>query len=311
MQNTEISTHRLDVGSGHQLYIETSGNPDGVPVVFLHGGPGSGCESYHRGFFDAEKYRVVLFDQRGAGKSTPHAGLENNSSQDLVADLERIREYLGIEQWLVFGGSWGSTLGLLYAQAWPKRVLGLILRGIFLCRDQDVSWFYQHGASRLFPDYWKDFVAPIAKEHRDDLVTAYYELLTGDDEVARLRAAEAWSRWEGRAATLRQSKITVGHFSNPHLALSLARIECHYFINKGFIRANQILEDMPLIQDIPGIIVHGRYDCICPLDQAQALHDSWPDSQLNIIPEAGHSATEPGIHAALLRATEDFASRLT
>ena len=310
MKETSIQSHRLEVGDGHTLYLETSGNPDGIPVVFLHGGPGAGCEPFHREFFDQEKYRVILFDQRGAGKSKPHASLKNNTTQDLIMDLENIREFLQIDQWVVFGGSWGSTLGLLYAQAWPKRVMGLILRGIFLCRDEDIRWFYQQGASRLFPDFWKDFIAPVAEADRKDLVSAYYRLLTGQDELARMRAAEAWSRWEGRTATLKQNPATINHFSNPHLALSLARIECHYFINQGFLRPNQILEDMHQIQSIPGTIIHGRYDCICPLDQAQSLHDAWPGSELQIIPEAGHTAGEPATFNALCAATAAMAERL-
>lgn len=305
-----ISEH-LDVNGGHYLYLEQCGSSGGLPVVFLHGGPGAGCVPFHRRFFDPQRYRVILFDQRGAGRSTPHASLENNTTADLIADIETIREHLSIDRWLVFGGSWGSTLGLAYAEAYPEPVLGLILRGIFLCRDEDIHWFYQQGADRLFPDYWRDYIAQIPANERGDLVRAYYQRLTGEDEVTRMRAAEAWSRWEGRCATLLPSPELTAHFTQPYLALSLARIECHYFINHSFMRPNQLLEDAAVLQNIPGVIVHGRYDSICPVDQAWALHHAWPRSELKIIAAAGHAASEPGITKALLDATNAMAERLT
>jgi len=306
---TPYRTHALAVPGGQQLYVEECGHPEGLPVVFLHGGPGAGCEDWHRQFFDPERYRIVLFDQRGCGRSVPHATLENNTTQTLVSDLEGVRKHLGIDKWVVFGGSWGSTLGLVYAQAHPGCVLGLILRGIFLCRARDIHWFYQEGASYLLPDYWEDFLQPIAEDERDDLVSAYYRRLTGEDEVARMAAARAWSLWEGRASTLLPRKSVVDHFTRPHTALSLARIECHYFMNDSFLESGQILNNAGRLGDIPGVIVHGRYDVVCPVEQAWVLHAAWPQSQLRIIPDAGHSAFEPGIVDALVTTTDQFAVR--
>ncbi|MGV6818347.1 MAG: prolyl aminopeptidase [Thiotrichales bacterium] len=299
----------LDVGDGHELYLEQSGSIDGEPVLFLHGGPGGGCIPAHRRFFDPEKFRIILFDQRGAGQSRPHASLQNNTTANLIADIEKIRAHLGIRNWLVFGGSWGSTLALAYAQAHPDPVNELILRGIFLCRDEDIHWFYQEGASRIFPDHWEAFVAPIPAAERDDLLRAYHRRLTGNDELARMRAAEAWSVWEGRTSTLQPSPTTVEQFAEPHLALALARIECHYFMNHAFLERNQLLDQADRLAGIPGTIVHGRYDVICPIDQAYALHRAWPDSKLQIIAGAGHSAAEPGISQALIKATDDYAAR--
>ncbi|MFW5452116.1 prolyl aminopeptidase [Thioalkalivibrio sulfidiphilus] len=300
----------LAVDQTHRLHLETCGTAQGLPVVFLHGGPGSGCEPWHRRFFDPATYRIVLFDQRGCGRSRPHASLEDNTTAHLVSDMERIREHLGIERWVVFGGSWGSTLALAYAEAHPERVLGLVLRGIFLCRPRDIHWFYQEGAGRLFPDYWEDYLAPIPESERDEMVSAYHRRLTGEDEVARMAAAKAWSEWEGRTATLLPNPGVVDHFRDPHVALSLARIECHYFMNQSFLEPNQLLRDAHRLADIPGTIVHGRYDVVCPLDQAHALHRAWPRAKLEIIPDAGHSAGEPGIVDALVRATDELAVML-
>lgn len=300
----------LEVEPPHEVYVEESGSPDGLPVVFVHGGPGAGCEEKHRSYFDPGLYRIVLFDQRGAGKSRPHAALENNTTLALVADMERIRAELGIEKWLVFGGSWGSTLALVYAELHPERVLGLILRGIFLCRPSEIRWFYQEGANRLFPDYWQDFIAPIPEAERHDLLHAHYRRLTGDDEVARMRSAEAWSVWEGRTATLTPKKEVVDFFSDPHVALSLSRIEAHYFVNGIFLKPDQILLDAYKLKNIPGVIVHGRYDVVCPLENAWDLHRAWPEAKLEIIPDAGHSASEPGIVNALIQATIDMHRRL-
>lgn len=302
--------HTLAVAEPHQLYVEESGNPEGIPVVFLHGGPGAGCEPFQRRFFDPQRYRIVLFDQRGCGRSTPHAELDGNTTQNLIADIERIREHLGIERWLVFGGSWGSTLGLVYAETHPGRVLGLVLRGIFLCRPRDIHWFYQEGASYLFPDYWQDYLAPIPPQERSAMVAAYYARLTGEDEITRMAAAKAWSLWEGRTATLLPRQSVIDHFGNPFTALSLARIECHYFVNDSFLGPDQILAQVDRLRDIPGVIVHGRYDVVCPVEQAFALHRAWPQARLEIIADAGHSATEPGIVDALVRATDGFAERL-
>lgn len=302
--------HRLAVQAPHELYVEECGNPQGTPVVFLHGGPGSGCEPYHRRLFDPARYRIILFDQRGSGRSTPHAELGGNTTQALVADMEAIREHLGVKRWLVCGGSWGSTLALVYAETHPQHVSGLVLRGVFLCRAHEIAWFYQQGASRLFPDYWHDFLAPVPGGERGDMVRAYYRLLTSDDESVRLAAARAWSLWEGRTATLLPSDSVLAHFGDPHTALSLARIECHYFVNDSFLRPNQILADAARLAGIPGVIVHGRYDVICPVENAYELQMAWPDAELHLIPDAGHAASEPGIVDALIGATDAFAARL-
>jgi len=301
----------LKVEEPHELYVEESGNADGIPVVFLHGGPGAGCEDKHRSYFDPNLFRIILFDQRGAGKSRPHAELTNNTTPALVDDIERIRVELGIDRWLVFGGSWGSTLALVYAETHPERVMGLVLRGIFLCRPSEIRWFYQEGANRLFPDYWLDFISPIPDNERHDLLHAHYRRLTGDDEVARMRSAEAWSVWEGRTATLTPRKEVVDFFSDPHVALALSRIEAHYFVNHIFLDPNQILRDAYRLKNIPGIIIHGRYDVVCPVENAWDLHLAWPDSKLEIIPDAGHSASEPGIVNALIQATQDMHRQIT
>jgi len=304
-------THSIKVDPPHVLHVEEYGNPDGLPVVFLHGGPGGGCEPYHSQFFDPEAYRIVLFDQRGCGKSAPHAELEGNTTQALVADIEVIREKLGIEQWLVFGGSWGSTLALVYAETHPDRVLGLILRGIFLCRPKEIQWFYQEGASRLAPDHWQHFLAPIPESERADMVSAYYRRLTSDDELTRMAAAKAWSVWEGSTATLFGRPEVVEHFAQPYVALSIARIECHYFMHDAFLEPDQILRDIGRISGIPGVIIHGRYDIICPVENAWDLHQAWPESQLRIIDGAGHAASEPGILSALVEACDQMAEELT
>jgi proline iminopeptidase len=305
------ATLRLSVNGGHQLYLEQVGNPDGIPILFLHGGPGAGCEPYHRRFFDPQVYRVVLFDQRGCGRSTPHAGLRENTTWDLVADIERIRRHLGIERWLLFGGSWGSTLALAYAESHPEQVIGMVLRGIFLCRDEEIAWFYQSGASKVFPDYWQDFIAPIAQAERGDMLNAYHRRLMGENEILRMAAAKAWSVWEGRTASLQPNAAVIDFFSNPHTALSLARIECHYFVNHAFLRPNQLLQEASKLIGIPGVIVQGRYDLICPMTSAWELHKAWEGSELMVIPDAGHSAAEPGIRSALIETTDRFARQLT
>lgn len=304
------ATCQIAVDAPHLIHVEECGNPGGIPVLFVHGGPGAGCEAYNRRFFDPDLYRIILFDQRGAGRSQPHAELEGNTTQALVQDMETIREQLGVEQWVVFGGSWGSTLGLIYAEAHPTRVLGLILRGIFLCRAQDLQWFYQEGASRIFPEYWEDYLAPIPEAERDDLLHAYHRRLTGQNELARMSAAKAWSLWEARCATLRPNQGVEEHFSDPHIALALARIEAHYFVNGIFLEENQILEQASRLAGIPGTIIHGRYDMICPADNALALDRAWPDAELRIVRDAGHSTTEPGIIDALVRATREMAAHL-
>lgn len=301
----------LPVDEHHTIYVEESGEPSGIPILFVHGGPGSGCSKHDRRFFDPEKFRIILFDQRGSGRSKPHASLKDNTSQHLIDDMEKIRQHLNINQWALFGGSWGSTLSLLYAQAHPKRVLGLILRGIFLCRQQDIDWFYKSGADHIYPDYWQDFVAPIADSDNENLIAAYYKKFTGNNELAKMGAAKAWSLWEGRCATLKPHPDVVQRFSDPHLALSLACIEAHYFINHSFIKENQIIDNMDALNGIPGIIIHGRYDMVCTLSNAHTLHQHWPDAELHIIRDAGHSSQEPGIVDALVKATNDMALRLS
>jgi proline iminopeptidase len=305
------NTYRLPVDDSNELYLEESGDPLGIPILFVHGGPGGGAGAFDRRFFDPEKFRIILFDQRGAGQSTPHASLENNTTQHLIADMERIREYLGVDKWVLFGGSWGSTLALLYAQSFPSRVLGMILRGIFLCRDEDLAWFYQQGADRIFPDYWEDFVAPIPEVERSDMIGAYYQRLTGTNELAKMGAAKAWSQWEGRCSTLRPNPDVVHQFVEPHRALALACIEAHYFVNKAFLTPNQILQNVDKLTGIPGFIIHGRYDMVCPLDGAIALSKAWPEAELHIIRDAGHSSREPSISDALVKATNEMAERLS
>lgn len=304
------ATHTLPVSDTHRLYVEECGRRDGLPVVFVHGGPGAGCESWHRQFFDPDVYRIILFDQRGCGRSLPHAELAGNDTAALVADMEAIRKLLGIERWVVFGGSWGSTLGLVYAETHPERVLGLILRGIFLCRPRDIRWFYQEGASYLLPERWEEYLAPIPEAERADLVGAYYRRLTGSDEIRRMAAAKAWSLWEAHASTLLPKPAVVDHFGNPHTALSLARIECHYFMHDSFLEPDQILKHAWRLREIPGVIVHGRYDVVCPVEQAWALHRAWTGAQLTVVPDAGHSALEPGIVDALVAATVQMAMRV-
>jgi proline iminopeptidase len=293
-------TWYFPVSDTHTLYIEESGNPEGIPVVFLHGGPGGNCEPGHRRFFNPEDYRIILFDQRGCGKSKPHASLDENTTLDLVEDLEKIRAYLEIENWVVFGGSWGSTLALIYAQTYPKQVLGLILRGIFLTREQDIQWLYQDGASRIFPEAWQHYLEPIPQAERGDLIAAYHKRLTSENEIVRMGAAKAWSIWEGTTATLEPDRDVIDHFSDPHIALSIARIECHYFTNNSFLSPGQILDNAHKLNDIPGFIVHGRYDMICPIDQAVLLSQYWSNCKLKVIDNAGHAVTEKGISDALV-----------
>ena len=304
------ATHQIEVDPPHILHVEEAGEPDGIPILFVHGGPGAGCLPYHRTFFDPEVYRIILFDQRGCGRSIPHAELEGNNTQTLVQDMERIREFLGIERWILFGGSWGSTLSLVYAETHPEKVMGLILRGIFLCRQQEIDWFYQAGgASKVFPDHWLEFESVIPEKERDNMVAAYYKRLTGKNELARMAAAKAWSKWEGQTSTLHPSNSVVSTFTEPFTAMSLSRIECHYFMNNSFLEPNQILNNAHKLADIPGIIVQGRYDIVCPMESAWQLYNAWTDSELHIIPDAGHSASEPGIVDALVRATRQFADK--
>jgi proline iminopeptidase len=298
----------LPVSPVHTLYYEQCGNPEGVPVVFLHGGPGGGTTPDYRRFFDPSAYRIVLFDQRGAGKSTPHANLEENTTWHLVADIEQLRERLGIESWVVFGGSWGSTLALAYAQTHPARARALILRGIFLCRPKEIRWFYQEGASALYPDAWEHYVKVIPEAERADMLGAFHRRLTSDDEAVRLEAARAWSVWEGSTSKLYPDENFIAHFGDPQFALAFARIECHYFMHNAFFDTdNYLIENVEKIRHIPAVIVQGRYDVVCPLMSAWELHRAWPEADLKIIPDAGHSALEPGTRSALVEATDRFA----
>ena len=307
----EIEPHasgRLQVDARHSLYWEECGNPRGKPVVLLHGGPGAGCSPKMRRFHDPAKYRIVLFDQRGAGRSTPFADLVDNTTWDLVADIERLREHLGIARWQVFGGSWGSTLALAYAQAHPQRVTELVLRGIFMLRRWELEWFYQEGASRLFPDAWQHYIAAIPPVERHDLISAYHRRLTSDDEAVRLAAARAWSIWEGGTSYLRVPPDYAQTHGDPAFALAFARIENHYFVNGGFFEVeDQLLRDAHRIEDIPGTIVHGRYDVVCPVQNAFDLHAAWPASELVVCATAGHSGFEAENTDALIRATDRYA----
>ncbi|MCP3104081.1 prolyl aminopeptidase [Myxococcus sp. K15C18031901] len=301
---------RLRVSSLHELYFEECGNPRGKPALFVHGGPGGGTDARQRRFFDPAAYRIILFDQRGCGRSTPHASLEENTTWDLVADMEKLRVHLDLERWQLFGGSWGSTLALAYAQTHPERVSELVLRGIFLLRQQELDWFYQRGASALFPDAWAHYLAPIPPEERGDLLGAYHRRLTGADPVARQEAARAWSIWEARTSYLRPNAELVARNAGDTFALAFARIESHYFVNRGFLRSDaQLLDDVHRIRHIPGVIVQGRYDVVCPMESAWALHEAWPEAEFVVVPDAGHSANEPGTTSALLDATDRFRAR--
>lgn len=310
----EIKTNskfHLDVGDGQRLYVEESGSEDGIPIVYLHGGPGAGSDPVYRRYCDPEKYRIILFDQRGCGRSEPHASLENNTTQALVADMEVIREHLGIKRWVIMGGSWGTTLALAYAETYPDKVLGLILRGVFLGRKEDIDWLYRDGTRKVFPDYWQEFIHPIPKNERQDIVQAFYQRLTGKDELARMGAAKAWSCWEGRTATLEPNASLVDHLAAPHIALSMARISAHYFVNRCFLEENQLLENAHQLNGIPGIIVHGRYDMICALENAWSLQKVWNTCELHVIRDAGHSASEAGIIDGLVRASKEMHQELT
>jgi proline iminopeptidase len=302
----------LRVSPLHELYYEESGNPNGKPVVFLHGGPGGGTDAKMRQFFNPKKYRIVLFDQRGSGKSKPAASLEDNTTWHLVADIETIREHLGIEKWQVFGGSWGSTLALAYAQKHPERCTELVLRGIFLLRKSELDWFYQDelGAASMFPDLWEDYLKPLSPEERKNCVASYYKRLTSDDRDTLLEAARAWSIWESALSYIKINLDYVRRANEAEFAAAFARIECHYFINGGFLdRPNQLLEDVVKIRHIPAIIVQGRFDVVCPARSAWDLKKAWPEAELRLVPDAGHSAFEPGTARELVKATDKFANR--
>jgi len=303
----EVGT--IKVSANHNLYYEQCGNPNGQPAIFLHGGPGAGLIEEYRQFFDPEAYRVILFDQRGCGKSTPHASVESNTTWDLVADIESLREHLGIERWLVFGGSWGSTLSLAYAETHPQRATALVLRGIFLCRTKEIRWFFEagEGASAIFPEAWEEYVRPIPEAERSDLLAAYYRRLMSDDWKVRVEASKAWSTWESSTLKLIPDPELIHRAGEEEFAVALARIESHYFVNKGFFDSDDYLIDhVDRIRAIPGVIVQGRYDIVCPVMSAWELHRAWPEADFQIIPNAGHSVSEPGIVDALVTATDRF-----
>ena len=302
-----FKTHHLKVSDLHDVYVEESGNPAGKPVVFLHGGPGGGTSPKHRRYFDPEQYRIILFDQRGCGQSTPYADVRENGTWELVADIERIRERLGIDRWMVFGGSWGATLGLAYAEKFPQRVTELILRGIFLLRQREVDWLYQEGASRIFPDAWEPYRDAIPETERGDFLQAYAKRLLSEDPSVNLPAAQAWSIWEGATSKLIPDPDFIASYGDEATTLAFARIECHYFLNKGWMEEAQLLRDAPKLKGLPGAIVQGRYDMVCPIESAWALSKAWPEADLVIVPDAGHSAYDAGISRALVAATDRFA----
>jgi proline iminopeptidase len=300
---------RLDVGDGHSLYWEQCGNPQGKPAVMLHGGPGAGCSPEHRRQFDPQRYNITLFDQRGCGRSTPHASLEANTTWDLVEDMERLRAQVGVDKWLVFGGSWGSTLALAYAQTYPERTTELVLRGIFLFRQQELDWLYRFGASEVYPDKWGEFLAPIPEAERGDIVGAYLKRLIGDDPAEQLKAAKAWSKWEAETVTLLPDPHVIEEHTSDDFAIAIARIENHYMVNKGWLEEGQLLANAHKLKDIPGVIVQGRYDMCTPPVSAWDLKQAWPEVELNIIPDGGHLFTEPGVLDGLIRAADRFAGK--
>lgn len=293
---------------GHEIYYEQCGNPNGKPAVFLHGGPGGGGSQSVRRFFDPDVYLIVIFDQRGCGRSKPHGCLENNTTWDLVSDIENLKNILGIDQWLVFGGSWGSTLALAYAQSYPNSVTEMVLRGIFMLRQKELDWFYQEGASNIYPEAWQHFLKPIAEDKRDDLMSAYYEIFQNSNNKRKLEAAIAWSKWEGSTSSLAYRPDMADSFSEPEFALAFALIENHYFINKGFLdHENQLIEtNIDIIRSIPAVIVQGRYDMVCPMSTAWELSQNWPEAQLIVAPSSGHTAFELEITHELIKATDNF-----
>ena len=300
---------KLKVSDLHTIHYEESGNPDGKPVIFLHGGPGGGIAPMYRQYFDSQQWRIIIFAQRGCGQSTPYAELRENTTWDLVSDIEKLRQELNIEKWVVFGGSWGSTLALTYAQTHPDSCKGLILRGIFMLRTSEIRWFYQEGANHIYPDAWQEYLKPIPIEERGDLLSAYYKRLTSEDRQVRLEAARAWSVWEASTSKLIPSKASKLRFGQAEFAEAFARIECHYFVNKGFFeRENLLLENIDRILHLPGVIVQGRYDVVCPMITAWELHQVWQSAEFIVIEDAGHSVSEPGIKDALIRATDRFAA---
>jgi proline iminopeptidase len=301
-----FATHKINVASPHVLHVEECGNPNGVPVLIIHSGPGTGCEPFHRRFFCPETYRIILFDQRGAGQSTPHACITENTTADLIDDIELIRDKLKIDRWFLFGTAWGSTLALLYAEEYSQHVSGLILNCVFLARKKDIKWFYQEGTNAIFPEHWQDFIAPIPEEERKDLVKAYAKRLSGNDELARMSAAKAWSLWQAQCLSLHPHHNTIEHFTDPHFATGLAKIESHYFSNDCFIEDNKILNNIGKIRHLPIFLIHGRYDVVCPLENAWLIHDACPSSELIVVRDAGHSLNEAGIIDAIVLASKNI-----
>lgn len=304
-----FETGFLDTGEGHRVYWERVGTKGAKPAVFLHGGPGGGFSAKNRRLFDPALYDVILFDQRGCGRSTPFASLENNTTWHLVADIERLREMIGVDKWLVFGGSWGSTLALAYAQTHPARVSELVVRGIYTLTKAELDWYYQFGVSEMFPEKWERFIAPIPEDERGDMIAAYRKRLVGQDREEQLRCAKAWSIWEGETITLLPEPETSDAFLNPDYALAFARIENHYFTHAGWLEEGQLLRDAGKLADIPGTIVHGRYDMPCPMRYAWLLHKAWPRADFYMIEGAGHAFSEPGIRDRLIRATDMYAGK--
>lgn len=303
-------TGMLRVAPEHELYFEECGNPDGKPVVFIHGGPGAGCDVRARRFFDPDAYRIVLFDQRGCGRSRPHASLVDNTTWHLVADMEKLRAHLGIDRWQVFGGSWGSTLALAYSQSHPERVTETVLRGIFMLRQSELKWFYQEGASAIFPDRFENYRSAIPESERHDYIAAFYRRLTGNNREEMVKAARAWSVWEAATSFLHVNNDMISKWDGEDFAIAIARIECHYFVNKGFLQSeDQLLRNVDRIRHIPCVIVQGRYDVVCPMQSAWDLHKAWPEADFKIVADAGHSAFEPGITHELVSATDRYASR--
>ena len=297
----------LKVSDLHTIHVEESGNINGKPVIFLHGGPGGGIEPVYRQYFDPEKWRIIVFDQRGCGQSTPHAELQENTTWDLIADIEKIRHHLEIDKWVVFGGSWGSTLSLSYAITHPDRCKALVLRGIFMIRKKEINWFYQDGTSNIYPDAWEHYLRPIPEDERHDLVAAYYKRLTSNDDSVRIEAAKAWSIWEASTSKLIQSEESIHAFEDAKVAEAFARIECHYFTNRGFFDTDEwLLENVDKIRHIPTVIVQGRYDVVCPMISAWELHRAFPEADFEIVQDAGHSMTEKGIAAKLVEYTDKF-----
>lgn len=299
--------HRLDVDNVHSLYIEESGNPDGIPVVYLHSGPGLGSEKYQRRFFDPDIYRIIIFDQRGAGKSTPHAELSNNTTQDIVNDLEAIRKHLNIDKWILFGSAWGSMLALIYAIQHPQHVSGMVTHSVFLGRKSDIEWVYREGTNFTFPDYWDEFTAPLSSTEKQNVLKAYHDRLRSSDELTRMGSAKHWSSYQAHCKTLQPHNQTMDHLLDPKTAIALAHTETHYFINNCFIEDNYILDNIDKFKDIPGYIVHGRYDSICPIVHAWDLSKVWSASQLYIVRDAGHGDNEPGMIDALIRVSNKIA----